>query len=101
MCRLPAAEFHTIACDSHTYMRQCNPSSQSMKCEAGRTVEVLVASLNRSLVVLGCVGCEIVLDTEGHVQTKSHNEDVPWRVQVHKLQLGYSNGCDNAEHDAE
>jgi len=72
-----------------------------MNCEAGRTVEVLVASLNRPLVVLGCVGCEVVLDTEGHVQTKSHDEDVPRRVQVHKLQLGYSNGCDNAEHDAE
>ena len=52
-----------------------------------RTVEVLIVSLDGPLVVLGCVGREVVLDAEAHVQPKAQDEDVARRVEVDKLHL--------------
>ena len=67
----------------------------------GLTVEVFIAGLNGPLVVLGCVGGEVVLDAEAHVQAKAQDEDVARRVEVDELHLGYPDGCNDAEHDAE
>ena len=65
------------------------------------TVEVFIASLDGPLVVLGCVGGEVVLDAEAHVEPKAQDEDVARRVEVDELHLRYPNGCNDAEHDAE
>ena len=79
----------------------CNTLKDFLSCIGRLTVEVLVASLDGPLVVLGCVGCEVVLDTEAHVEPEAQNEDVARGVEVDELHLGYPNGGNDAEHDTE